>query len=157
MASKEKETFVKVVALQTGYYGEERRYEGEQFVMKRKDFIYHDKAGKPIIEKVEDEESGEMFDAYKTCSWVDLVQDNFDPEKEVVKTVAKKKVRIGPAEPVSEAPKPLSNSSNPNPEGFAKGGMPAKATDLPEIIKKGQTQAPAPTRVKADEPKDDVI
>lgn len=166
MVSK-KEELVKVKALQTGYYGEERRYAGEEFVMKAKDFFVM-KDGQKVTETVEDEETGEMYEAYKTCTWVDLIEENYNPESDVVKAPTKKKVRIGPVPAKGlEAPEPLTGKqtqpeqtvrqqafhqpSNPNPQGFAAGPAPAKATD--DNVHKADPTAPKPQPVKVN--KDD--
>lgn len=133
-AQKKKESFVKVKALQLGYYGEERRRAGEIFVMKEKDFFVHDAKGKRVVETAIDEETGEEYQAYKTASWVDLIEENYDPNKDVEKPVAKKKVRIGPSEPVSTPPEPAKlEPASANPEGFAKSAKPVRAEDAAHV------------------------
>lgn len=79
-----------VEAIATGYYGEERQREGDKFIMKEEDFFSKDKNGEKIIV----EEDGEQF--YKTCSWVNALDMDYQGEVAEEKTVVKKKrVPIG--------------------------------------------------------------
>ena len=150
-----KEKLLKVKALRTGYYGEERRYAGEEFAMKESDFFYADEKGERV--EIEDEDGDTV---YKTASWVDLIKEDYDPQEDVAKPAAKNKVKIGPRPKGKdgkevEAFKP--QSGNPNPEGFAAGPTPAKSHDKGVHHADAAPAKPAKVHVGKGHSSDDVI
>lgn len=163
--------YVLVQALQLGYFGEERRREGEKFVVEEKDFFFmakpnealkegefiHEETGRIMLEDVE---SGGFV--YKTkISWADLVEDDYQPHKAEESTVIKKKaVLVGNMSEADvakikkdradaeAAKKPVGN-----PKGFAASqgpkaaGVPAAGPAAP--VKKAVAVAPAAPKVEA--------
>lgn len=153
MAKKKQKKLHLVEAIDTGYYGEERRYAGEQFAMDEDTLFSKGKDGKRIIEDHEDEETGETVKVYKTASWVNLIKEDYDPyeaaEAEQEKT-KKKKVRIGPQDSAFPPPPPLSmEPQSANPKGFAKTGAPVKATEAANLSK--DKEAPQAKKVAVQE------